>query len=81
MATVDEVIYGLGLQKLAEYEAAIDSVSLSPEEVASEIEKIASIEDLEDTEEAVNEKIAYAVCKAIDDGDDNKAIALLGYLR
>lgn len=72
------LIRQLGMQKLAELEAAVDAVTLSPQQVADEISKVASVEDMDESQ--ISEKIGVLIFDAAAKGDRNKTAALLRYL-
>lgn len=72
------LIRQLGMQKLAELEAAVDAVTLSPQQVADEISKVASVEDMDESQ--ISEKIGVLIFDAAVKGDRNKTAALLRYL-
>lgn len=78
MTEEEKAIYELGLQKQAEIDAEATNGALSPEQVAVEINKIASVDDM--TEKDIPTKVAVLAFDAAYSGDIQKTASLLSYL-
>jgi len=79
MTEKQRAIYELGLRKQAELDAqSADDGALSPEQVATAIEKIASTADM--TEKDIPAKVAVLAFDAAYEGNVKKTASLLAYL-
>ncbi len=74
-----KAIFKLGLQKQAELEKEAADGTLSPNQVADKIEKIASVEELKESDIPV--KVAALVFDAAYEGKEKETASLMGYLK
>jgi hypothetical protein len=78
MTEREKQIYNLGLQKLSELQSQENSGPLSPLQVANEISKTASVEQMRP--EDISGKVASLIFDAAYRGDVVKAASLISYL-
>lgn len=74
-----KMVFELGLHKLAELEQEAGEGVLSPEQVADRIEKIASVDGL--NEEDIPVKVAALVFDSAYRGNEKETASLMGYLK